>query len=136
MDIFDRLAVISKSATILFNDIKLKSDPKLGIAVMEVFENYDKVKMRSTYKRLSELRKIDLIQKIKKVRIKDPNIQDLDTLTIPTEKHSYMINPHLLKPKKYTYASSLWEALKKADGKQVFNPEQPIILPRNLYQGD
>jgi len=101
MDIFDRLNTVSKSALNVFNQIKLNLDPKIGIATMSDWADYTPNQRRELNRRLAELRKVDLVLKLRSV----------DGLLKPA-KYSYMVNPYLMIPKEYTEAKELWAAVK------------------------
>ena len=111
MDIFDLILSVPRSTGLLFNEIKENSDPELGIAVMRQFESYDKSKMGTTYQRLAALQKAGLIRKIIPFELPVEELSQLKTPFIAPEKFSYMINPHLLKPYKYSLAVQIWDLL-------------------------
>ena len=111
MDIFDLILSVPRNTGLLFNEIKERSDPELGIAVMSQFEKYDKSKMGTTYQRLASLQKIGLIRKIIPFELPVEELSQLKTPFIKPEKFSYMINPHLLKPYKHSLASQIWNLL-------------------------
>jgi predicted MPP superfamily phosphohydrolase len=102
MDIFDRLISVSKAAELVFNEIRLNTDPETGIAVMSDWQKYNNSQRSALNKKLTELRNADLVLKLRPVK----------TLMIPLEKNSYMINPHLLIPWNFESAKKLWKAVK------------------------
>ena len=118
-DVFDRFDNLSKAAILLFNLIKRNRDPKTNIAVMDEFNNYNKSKIRATYRKLVELQKEDLVLKVYDFIDLSKLIDMPDfELCAKAKKFSYMINPKLIHPKAYkdkkNYGPSLilWELLK------------------------
>jgi len=102
MDIFDRINTLSKAAINIFTEIKLKTDDDTGIAVMSEWADLPSGQRRVLNRRLTELRNIDLVLKIRALKENKTAF----------EKYSYMINPHLMKPYQYTTAKELWKAVK------------------------
>lgn len=102
MDLFDRLCTVSKSAIIIFNEIKANLDPEIGIAVMAEWKDLDASQRRANNRRLAELKEIDLVLKVRHVK----------GIVIPPAKYSYMVNPYLMIPWQFDDAKKVWKALK------------------------
>lgn len=111
MDIFDIVLSLSKKEQELWNEIRERSDPEYGLAVMDHFESYNKTQMNMLYRRLSSLKAADLVRKV----IPFENIQSPLAIEKPRpiipKKHSYMINPEHIKPYQYSAAKYIWNQL-------------------------
>jgi hypothetical protein len=101
MDIFDKLNTVSKSALNVFNQIKLNLNAQIGIATMPEWADYNPTQRRELNRRLTELREADIVIKLRPI----PEL-------LKPAKFSYMVNPYLMIPWKYTEAKKLWKAVK------------------------
>ena len=101
MDLLDRLADVSRSAFRLFNEIKLNTDRQSLISIMSAFGEANSTQRREINRRLAELRKQDLLIKLKTLE-KYPSLEhDMKHITLVPEKLSFMLNPYLIRPKNY-----------------------------------
>jgi len=120
MDIFKRLTLVSKKEFLLWDEIKEKSDPELGMAVMSRFEDDDNIS--NLYRRLANLKKAGLIRKVTSFEIPPEEMKFFlsggSTIFEP-EKFTYMINPELLKPFQYSLAKKIWNQLEEKQNKEI-----------------
>ena len=92
--------------------------PYTNIVVMDEFEDYEKSKMSTTYKRLVELQNAHLIVRLQSVNELMPLMEYPGfNIQATPKKFSYMINPDYIQPKHHkerkTYepAIALWNVL-------------------------
>jgi hypothetical protein len=98
-DIFDRLALVSAPAVKLFAEMKEHRDYRTGRLVYE--HNFKKPSHRTRfYQKLKELKDQEIIKRIK-----------VSNEYIKVRKHTYLINPYLIKPLNYSEAIELWNKL-------------------------
>ncbi len=99
LDIFDRLALVSKPAMRLFIELKKERDFKSSLVIYNPGCATKSAKVLFS-RRLSELKRQNIVKKI-------PISNDY----VKVRKHTYMLNPHLIKCKKYSDAVALWNKL-------------------------
>lgn len=97
-DLFDKLARVSKSTFILFNELKKNSDPDFNMAHV-IFNSLTERQAAVLHKQLMVLCKAGIITK---VRNSLPGVPQFT-------KQTYMINPYDLKCRKSNIAQELWQ---------------------------
>jgi hypothetical protein len=99
LDIFDRLALVSSGANKLFVEMKMLRDFRSSLVLYEPTDNSKSA--RAVFGRqLKMLKQQELVRKV-----------PVSNEHITVKKHTYMINPTLLKCKDYDKAVELWESL-------------------------
>lgn len=120
MDLIDRLAEVSHTAFKIFNQIKLNTDRKTLISVMDEFNDIPANKKSTFYKRISELRRHDLVIKLRKLEMYPSADPSIEFITLVPKKFSFMLNPYLILPEdkkqsktNYNRAKYMWQMNKK-----------------------
>lgn len=104
LDIFDLLVQLSKGAFKLF--IELKSRMAFEDNLLRYPKNgWTRSQQVMFGKLLKELVELNIVKRVK-------NTPYLNSIGPVFKKHSFMINPHLIKCRKYTHAKQVWENLK------------------------
>lgn len=109
MDLLKILTTISKSELILFEEIKSNCLSDTGIAVMSQFEDHPN--MENIYRRINKLIEANLIRKMIPIENPEPEIEELKSNLLTPERYTYMINPDLIIPWKYTLSKKVWELI-------------------------
>ena len=84
-DIFNALCSVSKSAFLLFNDLKETRDYRNNLCYIDT-SGYTNSQRTLYQKRIKELKDANIIKKAKTIDLKHP-----------VKKGSFMINPHFIK---------------------------------------
>jgi len=100
-DIFDKMAKMSKSAIILFNELKLVLNPSTNFATYST-EGMTRSEKTMFARYIKELKEEDLVVEARTADITDP---------VPPS--TYMINPYMVKCIKYERAKEVWAILKQ-----------------------
>lgn len=100
LDIFDRLSLVSLPAVKLFVEMKKRRNLKNSLLVYA--PNHGNTSKRVVFNR--QVRLLKQQELIKKVPVSNPHVK--------VRKHTYMINPKLIKCMDYDDAISLWHQLK------------------------
>ena len=101
MDLLDLITSVSKSAAILFNQLKENTDPTTNIATMTSFTELTDTQMRPINRKLAELKKATLAIKLPPTITIPSEHEDLKSITLSYNAYSYMINPHIIYPRNY-----------------------------------
>lgn len=101
MDLIDKLVTVSKAAAVLFNDLKNNRCPDTNVVTMGDWGELTPSEIRSAYRKISELKKADLIV----------GVEAVDGKINKPPKFTYMINPYYIKPWEYDKAKTGWELL-------------------------
>lgn len=109
MDLIKMLTMISKSELILFEEIKSNCLSDTGIAVMSQFEDHPN--MENIYRRINKLIEVGLIRKMIPIENPEPEIEELKSDLLTPERYTYMINPELIIPWKYTLSMQIWDLI-------------------------
>jgi len=96
MDILDILEQLPKGAFSLFNQLKLNRDPATNMCCYPI-NHLTRSEQVAIRRNLGELYKAGIVKKAKTT-----------DLVNPLPKHSYMINPYMIKCFEYSRAKKVW----------------------------
>ena len=99
LDIFDRLVLVSKPANKLFIELKRRRDFKSSLVIYDPACTTKSAKVLFSHW-LSELKGEEIVKKV-----------PVSNSYIKVRKHTYMLNPNLIKCKCYSEAVILWGKL-------------------------
>ena len=104
---FEMLIDISKPAQHLLNHLR-NINIHLNIVTIGDYDEMTKNEKRNFYRNLKPLKELDLVRKVTKFEMLD---KDLINIIYEFDKHTYMVNPHMIKPINDKLAFQIWDLL-------------------------
>lgn len=102
--IFGRLSKASKH---LFNNLR-HINLALNIITIDDYDEFSESKKRSFHRALQQLKKEKLVREVKSFEMLE---DDSYIIEHKFPKHTYMLNPYLLRPLKHQLASKIWDLI-------------------------
>jgi len=106
-DLLSIMINLSKKSKELFNELR-NVNLELNIVTLADIDKLSKNEQASLNKSLRQLKKINLFRKVIPFELYN---SELNKVTHLPEKYTYMINPHLLKPWKFSLATQIWDLI-------------------------
>lgn len=105
-DVFDLLEEVSKGAFAVFNNLKFNRSEDTNISRYTPTEEMSSTDKQTLSRKLSELKRVGLIRRVKKTIKRDAN----STYNFKDPRKVFIINPELLRCRDTDEADFLWEA--------------------------